>query len=197
MKPHSTLPFQYPRHIQGETAVSVTINGYLTEEQLANALQVLVGAGWLGCQVKIGNGRSTWDMAYVLDGLTCAVEYDGDDHYCNTLKIKADRQKNALAAANSIRLIRIPFWVQLTTSTLSHYCHLNASVVQSFPHGFISTKCFPASFCELGIERFRTELVALPVDVRAAVIKSLKDRATDHGVEYVLPSSLRTLVEER
>ncbi len=176
---------------------SITISGYLTEEKLANTLQSLVGAGWLGCQVKTGNGRSTWDMAYVLDGVTSAVEFDGDDHYCNTLKIKADRQKGAFATANNIRLIRIPFWVQLTTSTLSHYFHLNASIEQSFPHGFISTKCFPASFCELGIERFCTEISAIPLDVRAAVIKSLRDRATDHGVEYVLPSSLRTLVEER
>src|ERR1035438_355061 len=45
---------------------------------------------------------------------------------------------------------------------------LEAEIDQSFPHGFITTKLFPASFCELGIERFRAELLALPGSVRDA-----------------------------
>lgn len=176
---------------------AINISGYLTEDKLASVLQVLLGPRWLGRQSKSGKGKSTWDMAYVVDGVITAVEYDGDDHYCNTLKIKADREKTAFASANGIRLIRIPFWVQLTTSTLAHYFQMHADVVQTFPHGFITTKCFPASFCELGVERFRGELAALPSAVRAAVIESLKDRVIDYGTEYVVPSSLLSLVECR
>lgn len=173
----------------------IQISGHLTEEKLAKAIQVLVGPRWLGCQVNTGRGKSTWDMAYALDGSTVAVEYDGPDHYRNTLKIKADGEKNDFATANGIRLIRVPFWVQLTTSTLAHYFQFNARVEQNFPHGFITTKYFPASFCELGIERFRAELDALPADVKTAVVSSLADRVKDHGVERVLPASLRSLVE--
>jgi hypothetical protein len=65
--------------------------------------------------------------------------------------------------------------------------------MQTFPHGFITTKLFPASFCELGIERFKSDLYALPAQVRGTVIKSLRERVAEYGLEYVLPSTLREL----
>ena len=52
----------------------------------------------------------------------------------------------------------LPYWIQLDTATLAHFFSLDVKIEQSFPHGFITTKLFPASFCELGIERFRAEL---------------------------------------
>ena len=54
--------------------------------------------------------------------------------------------------------MRFPYWVQLDNFTLKHYFDLDAKIEQSFPHGFITTKLFPASFCELGIKRFRAEI---------------------------------------
>jgi hypothetical protein len=71
---------------------------------------------------------------------------------------------------------------------------LEAEIDQSFPHGFITTKLFPASFCELGIERFRAELLALPGSVRDAVISSLRQRVAEHGLQYVLPKSLAAII---
>jgi hypothetical protein len=123
-----------------------------------------------------------------------AVEFDGDEHYRHSLKIKVDREKDAYARADGYRVVRVPYWVQLTTTTLRHYFDLDAEVVQDFPHGFITTKVFPASFCELGIERFRGELERLPPEVRDAVVKSLRERSVEHGVEYVLPTTLRSLI---
>jgi hypothetical protein len=58
---------------------------------------------------------------------------------------------------------------------------MEAEIEQSFPHGFITTKLFPASFCELGIERFRDELLALPDSVRDAVVLSLRARVEEYG----------------
>jgi hypothetical protein len=75
--------------------------------------------------------------------------FDGDEHYRNTLKIKNDREKDEMARCGGYRVVRIPYWVQLTSETLKHYFHLEAEIIQDFPHGFISTKVFPASFCEL------------------------------------------------
>jgi len=71
----------------------------------------------------------------------------------------------------------------------------DAEIIQDFPHGFIKTKVFPASFCELGVDRFRQELDGLPEGVRAAVVMSLRDRAQEHGREYVVPRSLVDLLE--
>jgi hypothetical protein len=75
-----------------------------------------------------------------------------------------------------------------------HWFGLDADIEQSFPHGFITTKLFPASFCELGVGRFRRDLEALPAAVRGAVIGSLRDRVAEYGIEYVLPTELRELV---
>jgi hypothetical protein len=82
----------------------------------------------------------------------------------------------------------------LDSNTLKHFFGLDANVEQSFPHGFITTKLFPASFCELGIERFRVELEDLPASVREAVISSLRDLVAEHGLKYVLPGSLADLI---
>jgi hypothetical protein len=71
-----------------------------------------------------------------------------------------------------------------------HFFGLDAKIEQSFPHGFITTKLFPGSFCELDIQRFLAELASLPTEVREAVIESLGERVVEHGLEYVLPASL-------
>jgi hypothetical protein len=76
---------------------------------------------------------------------------------------------------------------------MGFYFDLKANVIQEFPHGFIATKLFPVSYCEMGIERF-VELYSLPVAVRDAVIKSLNERAAEHGKEYVLPTKLQSII---
>lgn len=77
---------------------------------------------------------------------------------------------------------------------MKHYFGQEAQIEQSFPHGFNTTKLFPASFCELGIERFRTELLALPESVRDAVISSLRQRVAQYGLQYVLPNALAGVI---
>ena len=161
--------------------------------KLAQALQQLVPGGWLGTEVAVPGSRHRWDMAYQCGGSITVVEYDGDD-YRHSLKIKIDRVKDEAAHIQGSRIVRFPYWVQLDNTTLRHYFGLESEIEQTFPHGFITTKLFPASFCELGIERFRTELQSLPAVVRNAVIASLRERVEEHGLEFVLPSSLVDVV---
>jgi len=133
-------------------------------------------------------------MSYQLDSTITVVEYDGDEHYRHSIKIKGDRVKDDVVRTQGYRLIRFPYWIQLDDLTLKHYFGLEAHVEQSFPHGFITTKIFPASFCELGVERFRAELLTLPDSVRAAVNRSLRERIAEHGLQYILPTSLVEIV---
>jgi hypothetical protein len=172
----------------------IKIDGYLTESKLSKALQQLVADGWLGDQVRLADGRQRWDMAYQIEGRITVVEYDGDEHYRHSIKIKRDRQKDEVARSHGCRVVRFPYWIQIDELTLKHYFGLEGHVEQSFPHGFITTKLFPASFCELGVERFRAELFALPIPVRVAVITSLRERAAEHGLQYVLPRSLLDII---
>ena len=88
----------------------------------------------------------------------------------------------------------LPYWVQLDNITVRHYFGVEAEIGQNFPHGFITTKYFPASFCELGIARFIQELQSLPTQVKTAVVDSLRERVKEHGMEYVVPSPLRYLI---
>ena len=168
----------------------VKIEGYLTESKLSKALQQILADHWLGDQVPVATSRQRWDMSYQLDGIITLVEYDGDEHYRHSMKIKGDRAKDEIARTQGCRMVRFPYWMQLDNLTLKHYFGLEAQVEQSFRHGFITTKLFPASFCELGVERFRAELLATPASVREAVISSLRQRVSEHGLQYVLPTSL-------
>ena len=171
----------------------ITIEGYLTETKLSTALQQMVGDLWVGGQVQLPGSRHRWDTATTLT-FVVLVEFDGDAHYRESLKIKADREKDRIAGENHMRVVRVPYWIQLDNVTVRHYFQISAEIRQTFPHGFISTKLFPASFCEMGIERFKNDLHALPSPVREAVVQSLRKRIEENGLEYGLPSSLRELV---
>ena len=91
------------------------------------------------------------------------------------------------------KVVRVPYWVQLTTETLLRFFGLHAEIEQTFAHGFITTKVFPASFCEQGIDRFEAEMASLSGEVREAVARSLHARAAEYGWDYVLPSRMIAL----
>ena len=70
-------------------AIAVEIEGYLTQQSLAAALQAIVGdEAWAGSEIKVPGARKRWDMACRRGGETTVVEYDGDAHYRSSLRIK-------------------------------------------------------------------------------------------------------------
>src|SRR5947209_8569579 len=74
--------------------VKLGIESYLTEAKLAIAVQQIVGTAWAGGgQVSLPGSRRRFDMAFRSGGTTVLVEYDADEHYRDSLKIRADRQK--------------------------------------------------------------------------------------------------------
>jgi hypothetical protein len=185
-----------PESVQAKDRSPVLVAGYLTQQKLEAALLQVVGEAWQGSERRVIEGRKLrWDMVFRSREGSVAVEYDGDEHYRNALKIKVDREKDELAHAAGVQVVRFPYWVQLTTTTMKHYFGIDCEIAQDFPHGFITTKIFPASYCELGVARFLEEFRSLPSEVRAAVALSLRDRAEEHRLEYVLPSGLRPLIE--
>jgi hypothetical protein len=86
--------------------MAIVIEGYLTEGKLAAALQQIVGDLWAGGQVLLPRSSRRWDMAFKQSGSLVLVEYDGDEHYRDSLKIKADREKDQLAQENRLRVVR-------------------------------------------------------------------------------------------
>jgi hypothetical protein len=170
-----------------------TVEKYMTEAKLAAILRELTGTSF-GEQFQIPGRAFRWDMSYELGGKRFLVEYDGDEHYRNSLVIRADREKARIATENGFESIRFPYWLQLDDFSLEHFFGLRAHIVQEFPHGFITTKLFPASYCELGVERFAAELNSLPERLRWPVLVSLREKSERFGIEYVLPTTLRPLL---
>ena len=87
----------------------LTIDSYLTERKLGVALKTFFPDKWMGGQIKLPNSRRRFDMAYQDNGITVLVEYDGDEHYRHSIKIKADHEKDQLAPEAGMRLVRIPY----------------------------------------------------------------------------------------
>lgn len=140
--------------------------------------------------------KPKWDYIFKVENKPIIIEFDGNHHYQNAWKLKQDENKNDWAKQLSYGIIRWPFWVQMDTITLKHYLNINFDVKTNFPHGFSGgTEYFPSCFCEKGVERFITELRALPISISNSVINSLNYVAEKQGIEWVLPKSLYNLQE--
>lgn len=174
---------------------TIAIDGFLVQAKLEGALQsVIEPSDWIGREVRVGETRYKWDIAYKRGGQLVFVEFDGEDHYRSALRIKVDQIKDVIAKGQGAQIVRFPYWVQLTTETAKHFFGLDVNVVQSYRHGFIDKKaCLPASFCELGVDRFAKELGSLPASVRAHVEASLLKKVEEHGRQFVLPKYLSGL----
>lgn len=176
--------------------MTLTYDDYLTEEKLAELVEHATGDRFEGRQLKVTNGRRfKWDMGFTdEEGCRTLVEFDGDRHYALPPVIKNDLEKDAIAAKEASRVIRIPYWVQLTSATAKHYFGWEIDVRQSFPHGFITSKVFPSYYCEMGVARFRRELYSLPHAVRDSIVQSLRDKADVEGLPWVVPESMQDIL---
>lgn len=101
----------------------IAIDGYLNQAKLEAALKDIVGsASWKGRELTgAWNERRRWDMAYTINGRTTVVEFDGDLHYRDSMKIKIDLEKDKAAERQGYAVVRFPYWLQLTEESLTHF----------------------------------------------------------------------------
>ena len=181
---------------------TVKYEGYLTQQKLASLLKEALKdkyTSFIEEQKVAGKPRCRWDIYMTFpDGREIAVEFDGDQHYRDTLVMKLDLEKEDLADEAGIEVVRIPYWVQLTDDTAKHYfddLFDGIHIEQDYPHGFIKSKIFPASYCALGVERFMAELHDLPYDIFVEILMNLFDRAFDeaYAPEFIIPGVMADL----
>ena len=181
---------------------TVKYEGYLTQQKLSAVLREALKdkyTSFIEEQKVAGKPRCRWDMYMTFpDGREIAVEFDGDQHYRDTLVMKLDLEKENLADEAGIEVVRIPYWVQLTDDTAKHYfgdIFNGIHIEQDYPHGFIKSKVFPASYCALGVERFMAELHDLPYDIFVEILMNLFDRAFDeaYAPEFIIPGVMADL----
>lgn len=129
-------------------------------------------------QAKVAGTRMRYDARMEYSGKVYMVEFDGDSHFRDANVIYRDNLKDAAMAQAGISVVRIPYFVQLDNDTFYALFGFDCpfSIRTDFPHGFITTKMLPASFCGLGVSRFKNVLKQLPEQVVQQIDKSLDEK---------------------
>lgn len=176
---------------------SITYTGWLNEEKMSIVLKEVVKeirgellpCGYKenakryneGTQIKLTGSTSYYDFGFTYNGTKYLVEFDGNyrgvGHYNYAENCYKDEIKNELAKLNGFKIIRFPYWLQLSNLTfiLLFGFDCGCNIVNNFPNGFITNDCLnPASFCKLGSERFEKELSVLNDEIQFEVLVSLK-----------------------
>jgi very-short-patch-repair endonuclease len=152
---------------------------YLTEVSLGQFLRERVDATFLANQPVPGLGRR-FRPDYHSEAHKLVVEFDGDQHYRSARVILGDAKRDAFFTENGFRVIRIPYFIQLSRAVITDLfrdiAHTTSDFL-NFPHGFIaSTVVMPADFCELGIARFEDDLKRFGY-ISEDILQSLREAA--------------------
>lgn len=142
-----------------------------------------------------------------IDSQKLIVEYDGFYHYTDPKVIMFDIKKAEILNQAGYKIVRIPYFVQLTSQNIIEevfkihgidISNLDFTGVNyiDYPQGFISDDChLPAEYCELGINRFDGDIVTyscnplLKEKIINPLFKSLGDKTRKLGHwKLVVPS---------
>ena len=165
---------------------------YLTESSLGIFLEKKLGGNWIHNKSYLGRFKPD----YRNESTMTIVEFDGYAHYTQASRILADKAKDQLYSGAGYKIIRIPYFIQLSSSTCKTMFNVDLDIEQVYPHGFIDEKCIlPADFCELGVERFKSDINRFANEAEE-IINSLKTKTAKlkYGVDEVLPKSLKYLL---
>ena len=169
---------------------------YLTEKKLGDIFQVLLP------ELEFVHNKTVPDSGirqrpdYRFEALKLIVEFDGYQHYQDVEVILRDWKKDKTYQAMGYRIFRFPYFVQMTSEILERIFGVSMAYKQVYPHGFIDDKALlPAHFCELGIQRFLSDLNEFE-QYKGEIIQSLRQKVSEkQETNLVLPPSLHYLVE--
>ena len=168
--------------------ITAHYDGYLTEKKLVLMLIDIYGIDNIVSRYKDKQDiykRYTYDI--FIKSECILVEFDGDQHYSNIDTIKRDMIKNTIIDNSHLysRIIRIPYFVQLTTEVFSHLFQKdNVIIDQDYPHGFIDKKAkLPSNYCSHGELKFLEDLEQFSY-IKEDILDSLKRGAVDR--DYIV-----------
>lgn len=166
----------------------ITINGYLTEAKLESVLKQIYQN--VIHSFKIPETRYRCD--YLIDN-KIVVEFDGDQHYRDVEVIYRDQIKDNLIKQLNLKIIRIPYFIQLNSQTFKFYFDKDVQIEQNYQHGFIDSKIYPSYYCEQGIKRFKEEWELLPINIKQQIKESLLMKQLPTW--RILPTSLEYILD--
>ena len=161
-------------------------DGYLTQQKLKVLLSDIYGENLVQNEVRVPNTRMKWDFFIVNNNnKETIIEFDGDQHYRDSLVIQRDNRKDIIAKELGYDIIRIPYFIQLTSQMFYYYFNYKLEIETNFGHGYIKSNVFPASYCQLGIVRYKKELLDIPNNVNNDIKKTLISKSEKYGSDYV------------
>lgn len=168
------------------------MNEYLTEQRLALVLKELFPQNTFIHDRTVPNSGTRRRPDYRCDELMLIVEFDGDKHYKEVAKIKSEQQKDKTYSEMGYRVVRIPYFIQISSETIKYFFDFDLNWNQSYPHGFISENVIlPCDYCELGIQKFLNDLNRFDF-IKNDIFESLKNKISAlKDYELVLPSSIK------
>lgn len=132
------------------------ITSWLNEEKLGKALEIIFPDEIFVHDKAVPKSGTRKRPDFRCDNLKLIVEFDGAQHYTDVKWCYDDKEKDDAYRNMGYRIVRVPYFVQLSHDTIEHLFGVNLEFEQVFPHGFIVDKneTLPADFCSLGYERF-------------------------------------------
>ena len=136
------------------------INDWLDEDKLGDAIGLMYPDEVFVRNKAVPKSGILKRPDYRCDNLMLIVEFDGYQHYTDVDEYYNDILKDDTYINMGYKIVRIPYFVQLTTEVISHLFGITMEYKQIFPHGFIvdEGEVLPADFCSLGYERFLSDL---------------------------------------
>lgn len=172
------------------------MNEYLTERLLGILLRDLYPNQEFIHDRMVPNSGIRARPDYRCDELMLIVEFDGDQHYRSSKKIKSEEVKNGTYTNMGYKVVRFPYFIQPSRNIINLLLNLNVDYEQTYPHGFIDEAAIlPADFCEIGVLKFINDLNRFNI-IRAEIIESLRNKVETHGdIDLVLPPTLNNLID--
>ena len=169
---------------------------YLTEQNLGNIFSTLLPNIPFIHNKTVPNSGVRTRPDFRFETLKLIVEFDGSQHYQDVNVLCRDKEKDRIYQAMGYRIVRIPYFIQMTQELLHILFQQELSYQQCYPHGFIDDAAvLPANFCELGIIQFRGDLERFDI-YRSDIISSLRQKINaKKEINLVLPPSLYDLID--
>ena len=185
---------------QASKIKSAKTGEYLTEDSLENYLNLIFPTHTWEKNTYIFHKKDkvSFRPDYMCHSLKLVVEFDGFYHYTDVNTILRDERKETILRRDGYKVIRIPYFIQMSTEVIKALFNKDKEVEQVFPHGFIANKSsavLPANFNELGIEKFLGDFERFSF-IKDDIIQSLRDKVIEKGdIRAVLPKSLTYLIK--
>lgn len=161
------------------------ISPYLSEKNLYDVLSFVFVNNTINKQVRIKDGDKTYVVDYSVilsNGDLMLVEFNGYHHYTNTKTIVRDYALREYCIKNNIKLVELPYFVQLSNHNFSKYFGINLTdknITTDQKSGFIASKIvLPYDYCLMGVNRFMADISVEDL-TSSEILQSLQNRSVD------------------